>query len=113
MSSFTVQNFSYLDAKKTSIHKGLITALNRYAGSKEALAAKIVDDLKKITASEEMRASSMEGFDCEAVAADVLTKHILKWIALTLGDQPDYSQNTVKIGKTMLGELLYELSEGN
>lgn len=69
MSSFTVQNFSYLDARKQSIRKGLVTALNKYSGSKEALVAKMIEDLRKITASEELKASSMEGFDCEAVSA--------------------------------------------
>lgn len=110
MSSFTMQNFAYLDARRQSIRKGLVAALNRYSGSKEALVAKIIEDLKKITASEEMVASSIEGFDCQAVAAEILSKHIQKWIALTLSEEGDYAQKTVKIGKAMIGELLYELS---
>jgi len=63
MSSVTVQNFSYLNTHRQSIRRGTVQALNRYSGSKEALIDKIATDLCNIVASEEMKASSIEGFD--------------------------------------------------
>jgi hypothetical protein len=113
ISSITVSNFSYLHTHHEAIRRGLVAALNRYSGSKEELVDKISNDLSRVIASEEMNSTSMEGFSCREVSSDILKKHIMRLIFLILNEETDISERFVKISKTMLGELIYELAEGN
>lgn len=61
-------NYSFLDARRDDIRKGLRTALERYGNHKSALVEKMVNDILPILVSEEMSAAQEEGFDSSVVA---------------------------------------------
>jgi hypothetical protein len=84
MSSFTAQNFSYLNTHRQSIQRGTVEALNRFSGSKEALIDKMATDICNVVVSEELRSSSMEGFEPRELAEEITKKHILRLISLIL-----------------------------
>lgn len=87
--------------------------MGRYENSRQALAERITSDILPILVSEELTAASIEGFDAELVAREIISKHSLILISLILDDQPDFSNRLIKQIRLMVGELIYELQEGS